>query len=197
MYCRIRFLPLSPPGLVALLGVAVWFAFTSPLHAESALETASNIAADLTVSDATPPAPSLSSAAKVHPENSPETVEVVRVSHQNASCEAWHLPDGYDDSWVPESFKTPCSQHRVCYGAEDASWARCNSDFYAALRQACDGMYPHAVLSAGSDNSEQSASSALLACLQVADDFFAKVQTASGLKQFQRFQSGEQKTARE
>lgn len=122
-----------------------------------------------------------------------------------ARCESWHLPDGYDAGWVPEVFKAPCLKHRQCYSAEDASWAKCNSDFYAGLRQSCETMFPHAALVGGdeiADPSEEasqrpSTAGALLACLQVADDFFAKVQTASGLKQFQQFQAERQQIDQE
>lgn len=107
-------------------------------------------------------------------------------------CDFWHLPDGYDDGWVPEAFKPSCDRHRQCYGTADASWAKCNADFYIALRRGCEAMYPQAALTLSFEGIEDGGASgggSLLACLQVADDFFAKVQTSNGLKQFQLLQA--------
>ncbi|MEY4630078.1 MAG: hypothetical protein RIQ81_198 [Pseudomonadota bacterium] len=117
--------------------------------------------------------------------------EVYAGSGESGRCEAWHRPDGYDESWLPESFRSVCQVHKACYEKSDASWSACNSEFYSSLRQACENSYPHASLSAAnsrSDTDEASAESSLLTCLQVADEFYAKVQASPALKQFQAMQ---------
>lgn len=110
---------------------------------------------------------------------------------ETGQCEAWHRPDGYDESWIPDSFKAVCKTHRSCYEKADASWSNCNSEFYSSLRQACEASHPHASLSAGNSRNgddEASGESALLACLQVADEFYAKVQASPALRHFQAMQ---------
>jgi len=108
-----------------------------------------------------------------------------------ASCQVWQRPDGYDESWIPVSFKTSCAVHIKCYETADAGWSSCNTEFYTSLRKSCDAMFPHAALSAAGSKSgeeEGSAEGALISCLQVADEFYAKVQSPAVLKQFQGLQ---------
>ena len=109
-------------------------------------------------------------------------------------CEAWHRPDGYDESWIPASFRVICVEHTRCYEQADASWSACNSSMYASLRKSCESMYPHAALSAaggtgarGGDD-EASGEVSLMSCLQVADEFYSKVQSPAALKHFQALQ---------
>jgi hypothetical protein len=108
-----------------------------------------------------------------------------------ASCRSWQRPDGYDESWIPVSFKASCVSHIKCYETPDAGWSSCNTEFYTSLRKSCDAMFPHAALSAAGSKSgeeEGSAEGALISCLQVADEFYAKVQSPAVLKQFQGLQ---------
>jgi hypothetical protein len=109
-------------------------------------------------------------------------------------CEAWQRPDGYDESWIPVSFRSTCAEHSKCYEKTDASWSACNSLMYSSLRKSCETMYPHAALSAaggatgkGSDD-EASGEASLMTCLQVADEFYSKVQSPAALKHFQASQ---------
>lgn len=106
-------------------------------------------------------------------------------------CESWHRPDGYDEAWIPASFKPFCATHSHCYQTADTTWSTCNAEFYASLRKSCEAMYPHAVLSAGSSKSsddDASGEASLITCLQVADEFYSKVQSPPALKQYQAMQ---------
>ena len=110
-------------------------------------------------------------------------------------CQIWQRPDGYDESWIPVSFKSSCAAHIKCYETADAAWSSCNTEFYTSLRKSCEAMFPHASLSAAgakSGGEEESAAgsseAALISCLQVADEFYAKVQSPVVLKQFQGLQ---------
>ncbi len=109
-------------------------------------------------------------------------------------CEAWHRPDGYDESWIPAPFREICAEHTRCYEKSDASWSACNSGMYASLRKSCESMYPHAALSAAggtgakTGDDEASGEASLMSCLQVADEFYSKVQSPAALKHFQALQ---------
>jgi hypothetical protein len=110
---------------------------------------------------------------------------------RQANCQTWQRPDGYDESWIPVSFKSSCVAHIKCYEGADAGWSSCNTELYTSLRKSCESMFPHAALSAaGSKPGEEegSAEGALISCLQVADEFYAKVQSPAVLKQFQGLQ---------
>ena len=109
----------------------------------------------------------------------------------SAKCEAWHRPDGYDEAWIPGPFKAICATHTTCYEKADATWSACNSALYTSLRRSCENMYPHANLSAAGSKSgddEASAEASLMSCLQVADEFYSKVQSPATLKHFQAMQ---------
>lgn len=110
---------------------------------------------------------------------------------KQSNCQTWQRPDGYDESWIPVSFKSTCVAHIKCYEGADAGWSSCNTELYTSLRKSCESMFPHAALSAaGSKPGEEegSAEGALISCLQVADEFYAKVQSPAVLKQFQGLQ---------
>ncbi len=114
---------------------------------------------------------------------------------RQANCQTWQRPDGYDESWIPVSFKSSCVAHIKCYEGADAGWSSCNTELYTSLRKSCESMFPHAALSAAGSkfgeeegSSEGSSEAALISCLQVADEFYAKVQSPAVLKQFQGLQ---------
>lgn len=106
------------------------------------------------------------------------------------TCTAWRKPDRLSDSWGAVSFSGACQIHDRCYHTTGSSWGECNDRFLTDMKKSCDRDLERQRLEKGQHGKPDG--QALALCYDIANLYFAKVQTAEAQKRFELAQSQEQ-----
>jgi hypothetical protein len=110
-------------------------------------------------------------------------------ARQVDNCTAWRKPDRLSDNWGAVSFSGACQLHDRCYHTPSANWGECNQNFLSDMKKACDRDLERQRLEKGQHGRPDG--QALALCYEIANLYFAKVQTAEAQKRFELAQAQE------